>query len=34
MAVTETQLEEWKRAYRVLGVQLSATSLSIKDAYR
>lgn len=34
MAVSETQLEEWKRAYRVLGVPLSATSLSIKDAYR
>jgi len=34
MAVSETQLEEWNRAYRVLGVPLSATSLSIKDAYR
>lgn len=34
MAVNETQLEEWKHAYRVLGVPLWATSLSIKEAYR
>ena len=34
MPVGEAQFEEWKRAYRVLGVPPSATSLGVKEAYR
>jgi curved DNA-binding protein CbpA len=34
MAAVESQLEDWKGAYRVPGVPLSATSLSIGEAYR
>jgi hypothetical protein len=34
MRVAETQMDEWKHAYQVLGVPLHSSSHSIKDAYR